>query len=70
VWGESASGGFSKKKIDPESKLPLKSPEKQKDIQKKDSIANNTTIGSIKKTIVKLNTLPPTKEAPQSNLVQ
>ena len=63
MWGESAAGGFSKKKIESESKIPLKSPEKQKDISKKETSTNNTTIGSIKKTIVKLNTMPTVKEA-------
>ena len=52
VWAESAAGGFAKKKIDPDNKPPLKSPEKSKDLSKKES--SNNAMGSIKKTVVKL----------------
>ena len=59
VWAESAAGGFSKKKIDPDSKPLLhKPPDKQhslKEVTKKDSSISNNTLGSIKKsTIFKL----------------
>ena len=55
IWAESAAGGFSKKKID-----LTKSPEKQD--PKKDSAVgigmSSTTMGSVRKTIVKLHTMP------------
>lgn len=67
VWAESAAGGFSKKKIDPESKPMAKSPDRgasSKDVTKKESM--NNTLGSVKKTIIKLNSLP-SKETAQGN---
>lgn len=70
VWAESAAGGFAKKKLDFENKPFIKSPEKQstmKEITKKDSsLAGN--MNSIKKTVVKLNSMP-NQDVPKGNLV-
>ena len=68
MWAESAAGGFAKKKVDLEnSKPPLKSPEKSKEVSKKESTSN--TLGSIKKTVVKLQQIP-SKEQQQSTMMQ
>lgn len=72
IWAESASGGFAKKKIDVENKPWLKSPDKHpssKEVSKKDSsMTNGTTVGSVKKTMAKLHSMPNT-DLHSSNLV-
>jgi len=71
VWAESAAGGFAKKKLDFESRPFIKSPEKQsatmKEIAKKDSTMS-TGMNSIKKTVLKLNSMP-NPELTKGNLV-
>jgi len=70
VWAESAAGGFAKKKLDFESRPFIKSPEKQstmKEIAKKDSTMS-TNMNSIKKTVLKLNSMP-NAELTKGNLV-
>ena len=62
VWAESAAGGFAKRKIDAETTKPVlkQSPEKShtmKEVTKKES-SGNAIGGSIKKTVVKLNSMP------------
>jgi len=66
IWAESAAGGFSKKKIEPESKPLTKSPEMKlsKEVSKKES-ANNT-LCSVKKTVLKLNSIS-AKDTQQAN---
>jgi len=64
IWAESAAGGFSKKKIDlgASSNPFIKSPEKP--VSKKDSGVgigmSSTTMSSVKKTLVKLHSMPNT----------
>ena len=63
IWSDSAAGGFSRKKVHESlqlgSKSGMKSPEKllnpSKELTKKESSISSNTIGSIKKTVIKLN---------------
>lgn len=62
IWSETAAGGFSKKKIEIDSSKPFnKSPDKHtssKDVTKKDSSMGTSSIpGSVKKTVIKLNSM-------------
>ena len=63
IWAETAAGGFSKKKIEIDGiKHFNKSPEKlsSKDVTKKDNSMGNTSVpGSVKKNIIKLNSMGP-----------
>ena len=58
VWAESAAGGFSKKKVEVDKPLGVKSPQRHatnKEVTKKDS---NNNMGSVKKQVLKLNSMP------------
>lgn len=73
IWSETAAGGFSKKKIEIDSSKPFnKSPEKHlgKEVTKKESTMGASAVpGSVKKTIIKLNSMQPPSAAAGGQLV-